>query len=458
MGYDQIDGKMSKEPYRPGALREKLIEEDNVKYISLVDEFVKVGSPVKLTMDYLGISPRSTLLGKILNKDMLLQYAGDNNVIIAVRTVLRIREKYRFDMKYKPWLYYDYCFDKYTFQGTDTTFLDIAYIAYKLDKKHKFIESDFDECREAAISLIAAIINKMPFSFTNADIIRVWHLMNIFGNSVNDNQLFESYISNSFCNNLTDSLCNLYYNHRNNGSKVLVEYLSSCSKYVGIMDLLVMQELEEKEMRREFDYKANLKIDQDNLICIIKQVLHYFKFRDDDWLLGYMVNQFDHTFDFERGVYEEAIAAWATLRLSGSDSYIEQVKRYTPWDLYDFGDTLYTIDNELSCWSALYSYGLCLELQYDEWFRELISSYFKGVYKTFTLNDLLKFIAYVNVTYDIDKPDKIGVLLNMADDHMREDVNDDWLKQSRKRIDAYGPTILSYQVRAIELKFEHCCI
>lgn len=88
-------------------------------------------------------------------------------------------------------------------------------MTYKLNKKHKFIEPKFDERIEAVVGLIADTISKMPFSVTYGDIIKIWRLMNVFGDEVIDRQFFEDYIKDAFGNNLTDTLCDLYYRRKN---------------------------------------------------------------------------------------------------------------------------------------------------------------------------------------------------------------------------------------------------
>lgn len=313
MGYDKIAMNMTEEQTSADSC--KSAEEYNIEYMHVLKDMVKFGVPMKRTLDYLGISPNSMFMSKLLRENTLLYYKANSNIITAASTALEVVNKYGYDMKNKPWQYYDYCSGKYTFQGTDTNFIDIAYMAYKLDKKHKFIEPKFDECIEAVIGLIADTISKIPFSLTYGDIIKIWRLMNVFGNEVIDRQFFEDYIKDAFGNNLTDTLCDLYYRRKNTSQESLLNYVSTYNKYVGLLDILGDREVEEAEMHREYDYRANSKVDHDNIKDIVRQVLEYFKLNKEYGLLDDIVNSFDSTFDFKRGVYDEAIAAWTTLQV-----------------------------------------------------------------------------------------------------------------------------------------------
>lgn len=449
MGYGQIAEKMSDVYHRPGTSIEKLVKEDNAKYMHMTDEMMRVGESMKLTLDYLGISSNSRLLGKMLNKGTTLRFGSDNNVIIAVRTVLMLKNKYSLDMRRRPWLYYDHYFDNYTYQVSELGLYDISYTIYKLNKKHKFIEPEFNKYIEATIGLIANTISNMMLSFTNADIIRVWRLMNVFGNLVNDEQLFEDKINNAFCDNLTDSLCELYYSDDSISHESLVEYISTYDGYAYATRDFMSNEDEEDDMSHKRDDKTDLRVDRDKLNGIIKQVLNHFKYKEDGWLLDHLITSFYTTFDFEHGWYDEAIATWITLQLFGNDDYINQVRRYTPWEFYALDATLYTMDDQGKCWSAIDTYKAYPIIPCEDKVRKMISEYFKITRKSFTLTDIMKFIAYLNVAYDVYEPDNIEMLLKFADDCMRTDVSGEFLKRSHDRMGPYK-TVLNYKIELID--------
>lgn len=453
MGYGQMAEKMSEVYHRPGTIKEKLAQESNVKYIQMIDKLMRIGESMKLTLDYLGISPNSKLLGKMLNKDTVLCFDCDNNVMIAVRTVLMLKNRYSLDMRRKPWLYYDYCFDNYTYQVSELGLYDISYAIYELNRKYKFIEPEFDKYIEAAIGLIANTISNIMLSFTNADVVRVWRLMNVFGSLVNDEQLFESKINNALCNSLTDSLCELYYNENNVSCESLFEYISTYDGYAyATRDFLPNKE--DDDMQHARNGKTDSKVDRDKLRCIIKQVLNHFKYKEEGRLLDYIMDPFYATFDFEHGWYDEAIAAWVTLQLFGDDDYIDQIRRYTPWELYALDDTLYTMDDQDKCWLTVDTYKSYHIFPIYGEIRTMFFIYLALKKKSFTLTDLIRFIAYSNVAYDFNKPDNVRMLLEMAYDHMRVDVNGEFLKQGYDYIKQYN-TILTYSANSIDFMIRY---
>lgn len=448
MGYDKIAEDMTKGKTHTGTLKEKLAQWNNVEYMQMTDEFMRIGESMKLTLDYLGISPNSRLLGKMLNKNTALRFGRDNNVMIAVRTVLTLKNRYSIDMRRKPWLYYDYCFDNYTYQVSELGLYDISYVIYELNRKHKFIEPEFDKYIEATVGLIANTISNIMLSFTNADIVRVWRLINVFGNLANDNKLLEDKVNNALCDDLTDPLCDLYYSENNASREYLIEYISTYDGYAyATRDFLPNEE--DDDMQHACNGKTDSKVDRDKLRCIIKQVLNHFKYKEDGRLLDYIMDSFYATFDFEHGWYDEAIAAWVTLQLFGEDDYINQIRRYTPWELYALDDTLYTMDDQGKCWSAIDIYKAYPIIPQEGKVRKMISDYFKITKKSFTLTDLMKFIAYLNVAYDVYEPDNIEMLLKFADDCMRTDVSGEFLKRSYDHMGPYK-TVLNYKIETID--------
>lgn len=449
MGYDQIAEAMTKEKTRTGTLGDKLVQENNAKYMYMIDEFMRIGESMKLTLDYLCISPNSRLLGKMLNKDTASRFGMDNNVMVAVYTVLMIKNKYSTDMKRRPWLYYDYCFDNYTYQVSELGLYDISYAIYELNKKHKFIESEFDKYIEATVGLIANTISNIMLSFTNADIVRVWRLINVFGNLANDRKLFEDKINNALCDDLTDSLCKLYYGENNASRDYLIEYISTYDDYAYWTHDFKSNEDEEDDMQCPRNGRDDSRVDRHKLNSIIKQVLIHFKYKEDGLLIDHLIDSFYTTFDFEHGWYDEAIAAWVALQLFGDDDYIDQVRRYTPWEFYEFDNTLYTRTDYHECWSVIDTYVTYPIFPIYGGLRILFSSYLVHKNKSFTLIDLIRFIAYVNVTYDFNKPDNVRLLLKMAYDHMCVDVNGEFLKQAYGNIKQHN-TILMYSTHGID--------
>lgn len=114
MGYDKIAMNMTEE--QTGADSCKLAEEYNIEYMHVLKDMVKFGVPMKRTLDYLLISPNSMFMSKLLRENTLLYYKANSNIITAASTALEAVNKYGYDMKNKPWQYYDYCSGKYPFQ------------------------------------------------------------------------------------------------------------------------------------------------------------------------------------------------------------------------------------------------------------------------------------------------------------------------------------------------------
>lgn len=101
------------------------------------------------------------------------------------------------------------------------------------------------------------------------------------------------------------------------------------------------------------------------------------------------------------------------------------------------------------CWSVIDTYVTHpISTIYGE-IRIMFSIYLALKKKSFTLTDLIRFIAYCNVTYDFNKPDNIRMLLEMAYDHMRVDVNGEFLKHGYDYIKQYN-TILTYSSNSID--------
>lgn len=86
--------------------------------------------------------------------------------------------------------------------------------------------------------------------------------------------------------------------------------------------------------------------------------------------------------------------------------------------------------------------------------KTMFSIYLALKKKSFTLTDLIRFIAYSNVTYDFNKPDNVRMLLEMAYDHMLVDVNGEFLKQSYDYIKQYN-TILTYSANSIDFMIRY---
>lgn len=447
MGYDQIAENMTNRQLCIGTIGDKLVQGNNAKYMHMTDELMRIGESMKLTLDYLGISPNSRLLGKILDKDTALRFGKNNNIMIAARTVLMLKNRYILDMRRKPWLYYDYCFDNYTYQVSELGLYDISYAIYELNKKHKFIEPEFDKYIEATIGLIANTISNIMLSFTNADIVRVWRLINVFGNLANDNKLLEDKINNALGDGLTDSLCDLYYSDDNASRESLIEYISTYDNYAYLIRDFLTNEEDDMQHARN-DRTASI-VDRDKLKGIIKQVLSHFKYKEDGRLLDYIIDSFYATFDFEHGWYDEAIAAWVTLQLFGDDDYINQIRRYAPWELYALDDTLYIMNDQCKCWSIIDTYKAYPIIPNEGKVRKMISDYFEITKKSFTLTDLMKFIAYLNVAYDVYEPDNVETLLKFADDCMRTDVSGEFLNRSCEHIGPYK-TVLNYKIEPID--------
>ena len=452
MGYADIATQMAKGQERADKNKDQMTRCDVDKYKYEIRSALRAGHAVRNTLNYLGISPDSKLFGELINRKEMGHYNLIDNDTIAVRTTLSIKKNYASDMKRSPLGHY---VDKQLCTSFGRGFYDIAYAVYKLNNKYKFIETEFDQYLEAAIGLIADMVNVIVDKCSLTEAVQVWHLINVFGNEIDNKKLFDGHIREALDGNLTDMLYDLYTYYKNTNQKSLLEYLSSCKTYNGLLDRFKAEEAKEANMQKRPVDRYDSEPNKDNLKHIIKRVLGYFGYEEDGLVLGHLIESFYDTFNFERGICDEAIAAWATLRLTGDDERINDVKRYTPWKLYKLGDVRWNMDEQSACWKTLDAYRAKPILPWDEWMRQEVSRYFHDTFTLIMNVELVNLMAYINVTYDVDKPCSVDQLFRLAYSHMCNDTDYNWLKQSYDHIKK-PYTILDYKVKEMYSEFgEH---